>query len=106
MPVDSQGIVTSAIPNDAGFVFVTPSHHCPTMVPLSAPSAAQDLLARASRNNQIIIEDGYDSQLLDDAPQQALKSLDRSGPRHLCRLDVEDARAGPAARLHRRARPD
>ena len=39
----------------------------------------QDLLARASRNNQIIIEDGYDSQLLDEAPQQALKSLDRSG---------------------------
>ena len=29
--------------------------------------------------NQIIIEDGYDSQLIDEAPQQALKSLDRSG---------------------------
>ena len=77
-PVDDQGIVTSAIPNDAGFVFVTPSHHCPTMVPLSA-ERRQDLLARASRNNQIIIEDGYDSQLLDEAPQQALKSIDRSG---------------------------
>ncbi|MGO4843228.1 aminotransferase class I/II-fold pyridoxal phosphate-dependent enzyme, partial [Rhizobiaceae sp. 2RAB30] len=37
------------------------------------------LLARAQRNNQVIIEDGYDSQLLDEAPQQALKSLDRSG---------------------------
>ncbi len=42
------------------------------------------------------------AELLDEAPQQALKSLDRSGPRRLCRLDVEDARAGPAARLHRR----
>ncbi len=51
---------------------------------------AQDLLARANRHNQIIIEDGYDSQLLDEAPQQALKSLDRSGRRRLCRLDVED----------------
>ncbi len=77
-PVDSQGIVTASIPSDAGFVFVTPSHHCPTMVPLSA-ERRQDLLARASRNNQIVIEDGYDSQLLDEAPQQALKSLDRSG---------------------------
>ncbi|MBA3446113.1 MAG: PLP-dependent aminotransferase family protein [Pseudaminobacter sp.] len=77
-PVDSSGIVTSDIPNDAGFVFVTPSHHCPTMVPLSA-ERRQDLLTRASRYNQIIIEDGYDSQLIDDAPQQALKSLDRSG---------------------------
>lgn len=76
--VDSQGIVTSDIPNDAGFVFVTPSHHCPTMVPLSTERRS-DLLARASRNNQIIIEDGYDSQLIDEAPQQALKSIDRSG---------------------------
>ena len=31
-------------------------------------------MARAARNNQIIIEDGYDSQLLDEAPQQALKT--------------------------------
>ncbi|WP_245275549.1 PLP-dependent aminotransferase family protein [Mesorhizobium sp. LNHC229A00] len=78
VPVDQSGIVTSSIPNDSGFVFVTPSHHCPTMVPLSA-ERRQDLLARANRHNQIIIEDGYDSQLLDEAPQQALKSLDRSG---------------------------
>ncbi|TIV93529.1 MAG: PLP-dependent aminotransferase family protein, partial [Mesorhizobium sp.] len=78
VPVDQSGIVTSSIPSDSGFVFVTPSHHCPTMVPLSA-ERRQDLLARANRNNQIIIEDGYDSQLLDEAPQQALKSLDRSG---------------------------
>ena len=77
-PVDGQGIVTTSIPSDSGFVFVTPSHHCPTMVPLSA-ERRQDLLARANRHNQIIIEDGYDSQILDEAPQQALKSLDRSG---------------------------
>lgn len=78
VPVDSQGIVTEAISPDAGFVFVTPSHHCPTMVPLSN-ERRHDLLARAQQNNQVIIEDGYDSQLLDEAPQQALKSLDRSG---------------------------
>ena len=77
-PVDRSGLVTSAIRDDAGFVFVTPSHQCPTMVPLSA-ERRQDLLARASRNDQIIIEDGYDGQLIDEAPQQALKSLDRSG---------------------------
>jgi GntR family transcriptional regulator/MocR family aminotransferase len=78
VPVDSQGIATSRIAADAGFVFVTPSHHCPTMVPLSA-ERRQDLLDRAARDNQIIFEDGYDSQLLDEAPQQALKSLDRNG---------------------------
>jgi len=76
--VDRSGIVTSAIPASSDFVFVTPSHHCPTMVPLSA-ERRQDLLARAQQFNQIIIEDGYDSQLIDEAPQQALKSLDRSG---------------------------
>jgi GntR family transcriptional regulator/MocR family aminotransferase len=78
IPVDRSGLVTSAIPDDARFVFTTPSHHCPTMVPLSA-ERRQDLLARAARNDQIVIEDGYDSQLIDAAPQQALKSLDRAG---------------------------
>ncbi|MBL8582789.1 MAG: PLP-dependent aminotransferase family protein [Rhizobiaceae bacterium] len=78
VPVDGQGIVTSAIPADADFVFVTPSHHCPTMVPLSQ-QRRQELLDCALRNDQIIIEDGYDSQLIEDGPQQALKSVDRSG---------------------------
>jgi GntR family transcriptional regulator/MocR family aminotransferase len=78
VPVDEHGIVTSAIPADTDYVFVTPSHHCPTMVPLGA-QRRQDLLDRAARNDQIIIEDGYDSQLIEDGPQQALKSVDRSG---------------------------
>jgi GntR family transcriptional regulator/MocR family aminotransferase len=78
VPVDGEGVETQAIPADAGFVFTTPSHQCPTMVPLSV-ERRHELLALAQRNNQIIIEDGYDSQLLDEAPQQALKSLDRTG---------------------------
>lgn len=78
VPVDGEGIVTERIPADCGYVFVTPSHHCPTMVPLSA-ERRENLLARAVEHDQIIIEDGYDSQLIDDAPQQALKSLDRTG---------------------------
>lgn len=78
VPVDEAGLVTSAIPADADFVFTTPSHHCPTMVPMSE-ERRRDFLIRAARDNQIVIEDGYDSQLIDDAPQQALKSVDRSG---------------------------
>ncbi|MFP3443089.1 PLP-dependent aminotransferase family protein, partial [Pantoea sp. SIMBA_133] len=35
VPVDRQGIDVAQIPADADFVFATPSHHCPTMVPLS-----------------------------------------------------------------------
>jgi GntR family transcriptional regulator/MocR family aminotransferase len=76
--VDAEGIVTREIPSNSSFVFVTPSHHCPTMVPLSE-TRRRELLEIAARNDQIIIEDGYDSQLIDEAPQQALKSLDRTG---------------------------
>ncbi|MER2535338.1 MAG: PLP-dependent aminotransferase family protein [Rhizobiaceae bacterium] len=78
VPVDEEGLVAARVPGDAGFVFVTPSHHCPTMVTLSEPRR-RALLASAVENDQIIIEDGYDSQLLDEAPQQSLKSIDRSG---------------------------
>jgi GntR family transcriptional regulator/MocR family aminotransferase len=78
VPVDRDGIKVAQIPADCGFVFTTPSHHCPTMVSLSQERRTQ-LLADATRNNQIVIEDGYDSQLVDEAPQQALKSIDRSG---------------------------
>lgn len=77
-PIDQKGIVTSAVSPDADFVFVTPSHHCPTTVSLS-PERRTELLANATRDNQIIIEDGYDGQLIDETPQQALKSLDRTG---------------------------
>ncbi len=78
MPIDREGIDTSAIPRDAGFVFVTPNHHCPTMVALSEERRAH-LLADAEKYDRIVIEDGYDSQLMDGAPQQAVKSVDRSG---------------------------
>ncbi|MCC0042827.1 MAG: PLP-dependent aminotransferase family protein [Brucellaceae bacterium] len=76
--VDKDGIDPEAVPPDADFVFATPNHHCPTMVPLSE-ERRQRLLEDAEKNDQIIIEDGYDSQLVDDSPQQALKSIDRSG---------------------------
>ena len=78
VPVDRDGIDPDAVPRDAGFVFVTPNHHCPTMVALSE-ERRRKLLADAEAHDRIIIEDGYDSQLVDDAPQQALKSTDRAG---------------------------
>ena len=78
VPVDRDGIVTDAIPTDCGFAFVTPNHHCPTMVAMSE-ERRRHLLADAEKHDRIIIEDGYDSQLVDDAPQQALRGMDRSG---------------------------
>ncbi len=76
--VDDEGIDPSAIPAGSEFVFVTPNHHCPTMVALSQERRDQ-LIADAEKHDRIIIEDGYDSQLVDDAPQQALRGQDRSG---------------------------
>ena len=76
--VDNDGIDTEAIPREAGFVFVTPNHHCPTMVAMSQ-ERRDHLLEQAERHDRLIIEDGYDSQLMDDAPQQALRGQDRSG---------------------------
>ncbi|MDF1599076.1 PLP-dependent aminotransferase family protein [Mesorhizobium sp. YIM 152430] len=78
VPVDREGINPDAIPDDCGFAFVTPSHQCPTMVSLPE-DRRQKLIADAQKHDRIIIEDGYDSQLVDDAPQQALRGLDRSG---------------------------
>lgn len=78
VPVDADGIRTAEIPAESDFVFVTPSHQCPTMVTM-APERRQELLARASCNDQIIIEDDYDSQLAEALPQAALKASDRAG---------------------------
>lgn len=78
VPVDRDGIIPDAVPADCGFVFVTPSHHCPTMAPLSEERRAH-LIADAEKHDRIIIEDGYDAQLVDDAPPQALRGIDRSG---------------------------
>jgi GntR family transcriptional regulator/MocR family aminotransferase len=78
VPVDDAGLRVSELPADCGFVFVTPSHQCPTMVSLT-PERRRLLLKAADANDQVIIEDDYDSQLFDDTPQPALKSLDDSG---------------------------
>lgn len=78
VPVDRDGIDVAAIPDDCGFVFVTPSHHCPTMVSLSR-ERREALLAGAEAHDRIVIEDDYDSQLADETPQEALKGLDRNG---------------------------
>ncbi len=75
VPVDGAGIIADAVPRDAEFVFVTPNHHCPTMVAL-ADDRRRRLMEDAQRHGRIIIEDGYDSQLLDSAPRQALKGTD------------------------------
>ncbi|WP_173935061.1 PLP-dependent aminotransferase family protein [Chelativorans sp. Marseille-P2723] len=78
VPVDEEGMMVEAIPNDADFVFATPNHHCPSMVRLSGERRSR-LLTRAEENDWIVIEDDYDSQLDVEAPEEALKGFDHTG---------------------------
>lgn len=78
VPVDHKGIIVEAIPDDVGIVFVTPSHQSPTMVAL-ANDRREKLLAKAEKHDWIIIEDDYDSQLVDTKPKQALRGMDHTG---------------------------
>lgn len=77
--VDEDGLAPDAVPNSADVVFVTPSHHCPTTVtmPLDRRRA---LLARAARDDFLVIEDDYEFEMsFLTPPSPALKSLDDAG---------------------------
>jgi GntR family transcriptional regulator/MocR family aminotransferase len=79
VPVDAQGIVTDAIPDDVRLVHVSPTHQYPLGVTMSA-SRRRDLLAWADRHDAAIVEDDYDSEFrFDGRPLEALQSLDSSG---------------------------
>lgn len=74
--VDHQGLVVDEIPERCRYVFVTPSHHCPTTATL--PLARREaLLSRARANDLIVIEDDYEAETnYVGEPTPALKSLD------------------------------
>jgi GntR family transcriptional regulator/MocR family aminotransferase len=79
VPVDEQGIVVDALPDNARLVYVTPSHQYPLGVTMSLPRRLA-LLAWAARNNAAIIEDDYDSEFrFDERPIEPLQTLDTSG---------------------------
>ena len=74
--VDEQGLVPGAGLAGCQYVFVTPSHQCPTTVTMPL-ARRQELLARAERDDFIVIEDDHESELnFSGHPTPALKSLD------------------------------
>ena len=78
VPVDDDGLVVDKLP-PLDYLFVTPSHQSPTTVTL-ALERRQALLARAEREDFIVVEDDYEAENLHaGAPMPALKSLDRTG---------------------------
>ncbi|PHN23572.1 MocR-like pyridoxine biosynthesis transcription factor PdxR [Pseudomonas sp. ICMP 561] len=79
VPVDAEGMQVDAIPDDARFIYVTPSHQMPLGMPMSM-SRRQALLDKARRIGAIIIEDDYDSEFrYEGQPTDSLQSMDRHG---------------------------
>jgi GntR family transcriptional regulator/MocR family aminotransferase len=79
VPVDSEGLVVSALPPDTRVICVTPSHQFPLGVAMSM-RRRHELLEFARVNRAVIIEDDYDGEFRFGAtPRDALQTLDRSG---------------------------
>lgn len=79
LPVDSAGMVPGDALQGCDYVYVTPSHQCPTTVTM--PRARREaLLAAVQASDAIVIEDDYESEnLFVGTPTPALKSLDHDG---------------------------
>ena len=79
VPVDRDGLVVDALPDDARVVYVTPSHQFPLGAPMSLARRLA-LLAWAEDKRAAIVEDDYDSELrYDGRPLEPLQALDRNG---------------------------
>ena len=79
VPVDAEGIVVDAIPDDARLIYVTPAHQFPLGMPMSV-ARKQALLARALALGAIIVEDDYDSEFrYEGRPTDSLQSMDKHG---------------------------
>ena len=79
LPLDDAGLALTPALDACDYVYLTPSHQCPTNVTM--PLARREaLLAWAQANDRILIEDDYEIELgLEGRAQPALQSLDRSG---------------------------
>lgn len=79
LPLDSHGVVLGETLSHCDYVYVTPSHQCPTTVAMPMDRKV-GLLARAARDDFIVIEDDYEPHTgVDEHPTPALKSLDTTG---------------------------
>jgi len=79
LPVDGEGLRITPALKECDYIFVTPSHQCPTSVtmPLERREA---LLNLAAQSDTIIIEDDYETEnRYNSHPTPALKSLDKHG---------------------------
>jgi GntR family transcriptional regulator/MocR family aminotransferase len=79
LPLDADGLALSAGLDACEYVYITPSHQCPTNVTMPLARRAA-LLDWAERRDRVLIEDDYEIELgFEGRVQPALKSLDRTG---------------------------
>jgi GntR family transcriptional regulator/MocR family aminotransferase len=77
VPVDDQGLVVDAIPDDTRLVYITPSHQFPLGVRMSLARRTQ-LLDWAREREVVIVEDDYDTEFrYAGRPLEPLHTLDR-----------------------------
>lgn len=96
LPVDAYGADTGALTARTDAVFLTPSHHYPTGVPLR-PGRRQAVCAWARSTGGLIVEDDYDGEFrYDRRPVGALQGL---APDHVAYCGTTSKTLGPALRL-------
>jgi GntR family transcriptional regulator/MocR family aminotransferase len=79
VPVDSEGLVVDALPDNTRLVYVSPSHQFPLGVSMSLGRRTA-LLSWAQRHNAAIIEDDYDSEFrFGGRPIEPLQTMDMGG---------------------------
>lgn len=79
IPVDREGLVVDALPDDARLVYVTPSHQFPLGMPMSLARRAA-LLAWARDRGAVVVEDDYDAEFrFGGRPLEPLQAIDRDG---------------------------
>jgi GntR family transcriptional regulator/MocR family aminotransferase len=79
LPVDDDGLIASRSVGQCSYVYVTPSHQCPTTVTMSL-KRRQHILDLARRKDVVLFEDDHESELnFWGKPLPALKSLDTDG---------------------------
>jgi GntR family transcriptional regulator/MocR family aminotransferase len=96
LPVDVHGADVTALAAPTHTVFLTPSHHYPTGVPLH-PSRRQAVSAWARATGGLIVEDDYDGEFrYDRHPVGALQSL---APDNVVYCGTTSKTLGPGLRL-------
>lgn len=79
LPIDSEGLIASRAMGQCAYVFVTPSHQCPTTVTMTL-GRRQEILELAKKRDIVLLEDDHESELnFSGRPLPALKSLDNDG---------------------------